>query len=210
MSRIGITTWTLAPDEPAVEISTHHTQPDESYDEEEESVTLYSSMTEETRTFLPPLDPLQLSINNLLGSTAASNKLVTVGKDCGGQTVNLSQLLKCLGAVVETTTLTATYTTTTTTTIGFSTIIVGGCTPSGFPYTTCPGYRAKPPPVGDRDLLFTLLPDSPHEQTVPPANLDQLNDLNSNSSSSNAVISDANKKNQIFPNNFPFGVKNRI
>ncbi len=204
MGRIGITTWTLPPNEPVEETST---QPEESYDEEEESVTLYSSMTEETRTLLPPLDPLQVSINNLLGTTAAS-KLVTVGKECGGQTVNLSQLLSCLGAVVETTTLTATYTTTMTTTIGFSTIIVGGCTPSGFPYTTCPGYRAKPPPVGDRDLLFTLLPDSPHEQTVPPETLDKLNDLNSNSSSNNVAVD--TKKNSIFPNNFPLGGNNRI
>ena len=84
-----ITTWTLAPNEPDEKISIHHSQSDESYDKEEESVTLYSSITEHELFFLRYVgQKYQISIKTLLGSSAAS-KLVTVGKEYGGQVVNL-------------------------------------------------------------------------------------------------------------------------
>jgi hypothetical protein len=66
------------------------------------------------------------------------NNQIPVG-DCGNSTVNLSQLLFCLGLTVqETTTLTATFTLTKTLSSGFTTLTVAGCTPAGFPILACP------------------------------------------------------------------------
>lgn len=66
------------------------------------------------------------------------NNLFTVG-DCGQTTVNLSQFMECLGLSIQATTiLTATFTETKTISTGFTTFTVAGCTPSGFPYPSCP------------------------------------------------------------------------
>ena len=66
------------------------------------------------------------------------NNQIPVG-DCGKTTVNLSQLLSCLGLTVqETTTLTATFTITKTLSSGFTTLTIAGCTPAGFPIISCP------------------------------------------------------------------------
>ncbi|EFX85914.1 hypothetical protein DAPPUDRAFT_237437 [Daphnia pulex] len=63
------------------------------------------------------------------------NNLFTVGQSV----VNLSQFLACLGlSLQDTTTLTATFTETKTISTGFTTFTIAGCTPAGFPYTTCP------------------------------------------------------------------------
>jgi hypothetical protein len=67
------------------------------------------------------------------------NNAISVG-DCGMSTVNLSDFIACLGMTVQkTTTLTATFTETHTISTGYSkAMIVGGCTPAGFPYLYCP------------------------------------------------------------------------
>jgi hypothetical protein len=66
------------------------------------------------------------------------NNRIPVG-NCGMSTVNLSQLLSCLGLTVqETTTLTATFTITKTISSGYTTMTVAGCTPTGFPVLSCP------------------------------------------------------------------------
>lgn len=66
------------------------------------------------------------------------NNRIPVG-NCGMSTVNLSQLLSCLGLTVqETTTLTATFTITKTLSSGFTTLTIAGCTPAGFPIISCP------------------------------------------------------------------------
>nr|SVE76294.1 EOG090X03NS [Daphnia longispina] len=60
------------------------------------------------------------------------NNRIPVG-NCGMSTVNLSQLLSCLGLTVqETTTLTATFTITKTISSGYTTMTVAGCTPTEF------------------------------------------------------------------------------
>ena len=74
-------------------------------------------------------------------SAKGRNNIITVG-DCGKSTVNFSQFLSCLGLTVqETTTLTATFTETMTLSSGYTTMIVGGCTPAGFPYAYCPSIE---------------------------------------------------------------------
>ena len=66
------------------------------------------------------------------------NNRIPVG-NCGMSTVNLSQLLSCLGLTVqETTTLTATFTITKIISSGYTTMTVAGCTPAGFPVLSCP------------------------------------------------------------------------
>ncbi|XP_046656457.1 elastin-like isoform X2 [Daphnia pulicaria] len=66
------------------------------------------------------------------------NNLFNVG-NCGQSFVNFSQLMNCLGlSLQDTTTLTATFTETKTISTGFTTFTIAGCTPAGFPYTTCP------------------------------------------------------------------------
>jgi hypothetical protein len=73
------------------------------------------------------------------------NNRIPVG-NCGMSTVNLSQLLSCLGLTVqETTTLTATFTITKTVSSGYTTMTVAGCTPAGFPVLSCPNNYSSPP-----------------------------------------------------------------
>ena len=69
----------------------------------------------------------------------SNNNLITVGPNCAGATVDLSQLLQsCLGVTVQTTTtLTATLIATVTLSTGYTTITVGGCMPTHFPYSSC-------------------------------------------------------------------------
>lgn len=71
-----------------------------------------------------------------LGRTGNSITIASTG--CAGA-VNFSKFLSCIGLTVQSTVIsTAWVSTTTTTTSGFSTIIVGGCTPAFFPYVSCP------------------------------------------------------------------------
>ncbi|XP_046453915.1 elastin-like [Daphnia pulex] len=93
-----------------------------------DSNSLWSSLNEDMEYRTSP-DLFRQLVSN------GCNNLFTVGQSV----VVLSQFLACLGlSLQDTTTLTATFTETKTISTGFTTFTIAGCTPAGFPYTTCP------------------------------------------------------------------------
>ncbi|XP_057378513.1 uncharacterized protein LOC130700480 isoform X2 [Daphnia carinata] len=105
-----------------------------------------SSLTGIEITTAPQLSPVGFSSidSSFDDSTSLIRQLRGLGNhiavgDCGQATIDLRQFLSCLGLIVEEiTTLTATFTLTKTISTGYRSLTVLGCTPSAFPYVSCP------------------------------------------------------------------------